>query len=418
MNAYNFQENTIYVGDCKDILRDFPDESADLIYLDPPFFSKRNYEVIWEDGAEMRAFQDRWKGGINQYIEWMENRVRHMKNTLKNTGVLCLHCDTHASHYLKTKLDHIFGKNNFLNEIIWCYKSGGVSKRWLKNNHETILCYKKSSNWTFNPQEIKEYYDEKPSLEDRKGGKDEGGYYHYVYMDDVWEISKVFNLSNEYLGYPTQKPLELLKRIIRIFSNEGDLVLDPFCGCGTTIAAAQELNRKWIGIDISPTACSVMRERLKEKEGINAPIIGIPNSPEGLKKLEHYDFQNWVVRAFQGRHREKKTADMGIDGYTNDGTPIQVKQSENVGRNVVDNFETAVRREKKEKGIVVAFSFSKGAWEERARARTEDGLDIELKKVEELFDELKRNGKTPSVMFADKIKDYQTTLENLGIGKK
>jgi len=202
------------------------------------------------------------------------------------------------------------------------------------------------------------------------------------------------------LGYPTQKPKELLKRIIKASTNEGDVVLDPFCGCGTTMAAAEELGRDWIGIDVSPTACSVMRKRMRDRQNKTPKVLGIPNTPKDLKTIEHFEFQNWVVRAFDGKVKGKKSSDMGVDGYTDARDPIQVKQSEGVGRNVVDNFQTAVRREDSDKGIIVAFSFTSGAWEEEARVKDEGNIEIELKTVEDLIEERPEND-IPSMFIKD-----------------
>lgn len=383
------------MGDCRDVLPDFPSESIDLIYLDPPFFSNRNYEVIWEDGAEKRAFEDRWKGGIRKYIQWMNVRLRYMKNLLKETGSLYLHCDWHASHYLKTILDDIFGRDNFRNEIIWKYGLGGGSNRYYRRKHDTIFFYTKSGEWIFNPPKV-----------DATSNKMEG---KKKVMPDVWtDIPSLNNMSNERLGYPTQKPKELLKRIIKASSDENDSVLDPFCGCGTTIAAAEELNRNWIGIDVSPTACSVMRKRMRDKYGKNPKIAGIPNTPKDLKTIQHFEFQNWAVRAFDGKIKGNKSSDMGVDGYTNSGNPIQVKQSENIGRNVIDNFETAVRRENSKKGIIVGFSFTSGAWEEEARVKEEEDIDIELKTVKDLIEERSEDD-IPSMFIKDNRGKNNTT---------
>jgi adenine-specific DNA-methyltransferase len=207
-------------------------------------------------------------------------------------------------------------------------------------------------------------------------------------LQDVWDDIKVISSqSKERLGYPTQKPEVLLERIIKISSNPTDIVLDPMCGCGTAIAVAQKLGRRWVGIDISPTACNLMANRMRGIGAQNLELIGLPKSIEEVKALQPFEFQNWVMQKLMGRVSPRKTGDMGIDGYLFDGTPIQVKQSEDVGRNVIDNFETAIKRGKKAKGIIVAFSFGKGAYEEVARAKNQDGVEIELKQVEEIIKE-------------------------------
>jgi site-specific DNA-methyltransferase (adenine-specific) len=212
---------------------------------------------------------------------------------------------------------------------------------------------------------------------------------HGIPVQDIWtDIDPINMIAKERLGYPTQKPEALLERIIEASSSPGDVVLDPFCGCGTTIAVAQRLERPWIGIDISPTAVNIMRRRLrKATNGAYQPKIeGLPATVDELRTLKPFEFQNWVIGKVWGTASVRKSNDMGIDGYSfmvHD--PIQVKQSEKVGRNVIDNFQTAMRREKKTTGYVIAFSFTKNAREEVARARWEEKLDIKLITVASLL---------------------------------
>lgn len=406
-----FNTNTIYCGDCKEVLVKFPDECIDLIYLDPPFFSNKHYEVIWGDGYELRAFEDRWKGGINHYITWMEERVLQCHRVLKRTGSIYLHCDYHASHYLKVMIDRIFGESKFRNEIIWFYGPKASQKYpAFQEKHDTIFLYTKTDNFTFNRM-LQEYSEE--TLAERKTRfkfQDEEGRYRMttrrnsqgnkyrakvylhegVAMTDVWDIPIINATSKERLGYPTQKPEALLERIISASSNPMDIVLDPFCGCGTTLVVAHKLGRRWIGIDVSPTACNLMANRLR-KLNVSPNIMGMPMTEEDLRKLQPFEFQNWVVQRLFGRVSERKSSDMGIDGYTFEGDPIQVKQSDDIGRNVVDNFETAMRRRKAKKGVIVAFSFGKGAYEEIARARLHDNLEIKAIPIRELLKNRNQN---------------------------
>ena len=278
--------NLLYYGDNLGILRDYiADDSVDLIYLDPPFFSNRNYEVIWGDEAEVRSFEDRWQGGIQVYVEWMRERVMEMHRILKRTGTIYLHCDWHAVHYLKVMMDDLFGRESFRNEIIWSYKYGGRSKQDFGRKHDTILRYTKSRSFTFNHDDVRVPH-EPASLEANFRNVDEQGrryrtgvwksgkeYRYYAdegrSRDDVWiDIGSLHQADKERLGYPTQKPEKLLETIIKASSNAGDIVLDPFCGCGTTLVAAEKLGRQWIGIDISPTAVGLRRRRLRRfKEG-------------------------------------------------------------------------------------------------------------------------------------------------------
>ncbi len=362
-----FKVNAIYCGDCEDVLKKFPDKSIDLVYGDPPFFTQKNYEIIWGDGYEVRAFEDRWKGGkrgIYTYIEWMRPKIEQIHRVLKDTGSFYLHCDWHASHYLKVLCDEVFGYNNFQNEIVWHYGLGGSSPRRYARKHDIILFYTKGRRWTFNPPM-------KPAT--------------------VWNIPSINNMAKERLGYPTQKPEKLLDVIIKASSNPTDIVLDPFCGCGTAIAVAHKLGRRWIGIDISPTACKLMVKRMRSI-GVKiseSDIIGLPMTVEELKSVTPHDFQNWVCQKLSARVSPRRSGDMGIDGWIMNTIPIQVKQSERVGRNVVDNFETALRRAKKKEGIIVAFSFTSGAYSEASRAKIQEGLNIKLITVEELLN----NGK-------------------------
>lgn len=364
----------------------FPDEAIDLIYLDPPFFTNRQYEVIWGDSYEVRSFEDRWAGGIENYIAWMEPRLRQMRRILKSTGSLYLHCDWHANAHLRILMDKIFGESNFRNDIVWCYSGGGIPKKDFPRKHDTIFRYAKGADCTFNT-EYRRYSEgivpthSTGEVIDLKRGTP---------ITDWWTDIKIVTpysaRRDEKLGYPTQKPEALLERIINVSSNTGDVVLDPFCGCGTAIAVAQKLGRKWIGIDVSPTACNLMQRRMAKLGLSSVPVIGLPMSVNELRALQPFDFQNWVIGKLMGRSSNTKTGDMGIDGYLFDGTPVQVKQSNNIGRNVIDNFETAMRRIGKTKGIIVAFSFGKGAREEVARARNQDALEIELRTVQDILD--------------------------------
>jgi len=387
-------ENVIYCGDNLIWLKKFPKNSIDLIYLDPPFFSNKYYEVIFHDGEEVRSFEDRWKGGINHYIEWMKERILEMYRLLKKTGTFYLHCDWHASHYLKVMCDEIFNQNNFRNEIVWCYRGAGYPKKDFGKRHDIILRYSKTNKYTFNLDDVREPYADatverfKHYIGNVRKGKDFGTQKLNPLgkqPDDWWQIQPVAPSAKERYKYPTQKPEPLLEKIIKASSNKGDLVLDPFCGCGTTIAVAQRLQRKWVGIDVSPSACKLMKNRVEKNGAKDVEIIGLPIKIHELKAIKPTEFQNWCIQTLFGTVNPKKVGDMGIDGYTFfNKDPIQVKQSENVGRNVVDNFETAVKRVKKDKGYIIAFSFTKGAYDEVARIK-KDGLYIELLTVNDLL---------------------------------
>ncbi len=206
--------------------------------------------------------------------------------------------------------------------------------------------------------------------------------------DDVWEHHAVMPWSKERAGYPTQKPEELLRRIIAASSNPGDIVLDPFAGCGTALVAAHQLGRQWIGIDISPTGVNLMKRQIQRRAGAeNIKLVGMPVTEAQLRELKPFEFQNWVIDRMNGSGSPRKSGDMGIDGLSFLlHEPIQVKQSSGIGRNVVDNFETAVKRSGHTKGYIVAFSFGKGAYEEAARVKGAEGMVIELLTVADLLE--------------------------------
>ena len=447
----------IYCGDCQRILaQSVPDGSVDLIYVDPPFFSNRKYELIWNDGYELRAFEDRWKGGIENYVAWMEPKLRECYRALKQTGSMYLHCDWHANHRLRVLMDQIFGENNFVNEIVWkrsdAHSDAKQGAKHFGRIHDTLLLYAKSKKLKFNTlyrplpdTTVEKWYRRTESdtgrrynladltaakpggdtLYEWKGKKPpKGRYWAYskekmkqleadgrieytksgkpymkryldesrgVPLQDWWDdISMLRGITKdgERLGYPTQKPEALLERIIKVSSKKGDVVLDPMCGCGTAIVVAQKLGRKWIGIDVSPSACKLMLSRMRKTGAQDIQVEGLPKTIDQLRDLQPFEFQNWICQKMFARVSEKKVGDFGVDGWLMDGRPVQVKQSKNVGRNVVDNFETAIRRVKKDKGVIVAFSFGKGAHEEVARAKNEEGLDIELKTVEDIMREV------------------------------
>jgi DNA modification methylase len=408
--------NSIYEGDNIEILSKFPTNSVDLIYADPPFFTGKNWELIWKDRPEKRALEDRWAGGIEHFIAWMEPRLRECYRILKETGSIYLHCDTHANAHLRILMDKIFGEKNFRNEIIWHYGQRLMhnEKKW-NSKYDTILFYAKTEKTkikniittTWTREEISEVRARKIQIDREgrefiwdnrsvsKGYPPKKQYIEDIIkkgkaIDDVWDIPMILSTSSERLGYPTQKPLALLERIVKASSDKGDIVLDPFCGCGTTLVASQKLGRKWIGIDVSPTACKLMFKRMQRECGINPFLIKGQVDLNYVKKLPAFEFQNWVVvDKFLGTVSKTKSSDFGIDGLTpqvTGGYPIQVKQSEDVGRNVVDNFETAMRRLKKSKGYIVAFSFGKGAREEVARVKNQGELNIILRTVSELLE--------------------------------
>ncbi|MCH9844827.1 MAG: site-specific DNA-methyltransferase, partial [Alphaproteobacteria bacterium] len=250
-------------GDCLTELRKLKKNSIDLIYLDPPFFTQSMPTLRNRDCSTEYSFNDKWIN-IEAYIQYIKERLKLCKDVLKDTGSIFLHCDRSASHYLRGALDEIFGYNNFQSEIIWFYKRWSNSKKGLLNSHQIIFFYSKTNNFKFNM--IYTNYSPTTNIDQifQKRARDKNGKTIYkqnnnniellgekkgVPLSDVWEIPYLNPKAKERVGYPTQKPILLLERIIEIVTDKGDLVLDPFCGSGTTLVASQLMGRKFIGID-------------------------------------------------------------------------------------------------------------------------------------------------------------------------
>lgn len=284
--------NRLIQGDNLEVLRhQLADHSVDLVYADPPFNSKRDYSTFtdtWRWTSEIQRDCDALiadapaalaqtieafrvllgPGPAMAYLVTLLPRLRELHRVLKPTGSLYLHCDPTMSHYAKVLLDAVFvgDRGGFLNEIVWSYRTGGTSKRWFGRKHDTLLLYvKDTATHTFNAGKERSYLTHKygfKNVEIFQEPPPDSRYYTMVGMRDVWTIDAIRGNQAEALGYPTQKPLALLERVIATSSNEGDVVLDPYCGCGTTLAAATQLNRNWIGIDIASTAIELTQRRV------------------------------------------------------------------------------------------------------------------------------------------------------------
>ena len=319
----NVNPKTIFTGDNLPIMRGMNSESVDLIYLDPPFNSKANYAAPIGSEAAGAEFKDTWTlsdvdatwldlieakhprlnrvihaaitDSDKSYLIYMAVRLLEMHRILKDSGSIYLHCDPTMSHYLKLVMDTIFGKQHFQNEIIWCYERGSRRKSQFGRKHDVILFYSKTKNYVFDSDAVrverrKTHMKVETDLEGRtwqvKKDAKSGKVYRYstdvgVLCPDWWiGIQQLNRNEKERLGYPTQKPLALLDRIIKASSNEGHVVFDPFCGCATTLVAADRLQRDWIGIDISAKAAELVVERIKGDQGMFEDIIAradIPN---------------------------------------------------------------------------------------------------------------------------------------------
>lgn len=381
--------NVLYYGDNLPVLREhIPDESIDLIYLDPPFNSNRSYNVLFKEAggtdespAQIEAFEDTWHWGdaaqeafeeialhgtddtarllhamvdalghndVTAYLSMMAIRLVELRRVLKTTGSIYLHCDPTASHYLKVMMDSIFGPRNFRNEIVWHYSGWNKKlKGKFESRSDTILFYAKGSaeKQTFNSYSrqwasVDEYVKVRKQavrqdddgrsyvLSDAGAGKRVRRYLDEAmntgaFIDNVWDIDKLNNSSAERLGYPTQKPLRLLERIVAASSNAGDIVLDPFCGCGTAVHAAQKLGREWIGIDITTLAVNLIVRRmedafpaLKDNIAVEGHPVDLPGAQQ-LADKDKYQFQWWVlgrIGALPAGGDRKKGMDRGIDG--------------------------------------------------------------------------------------------------------
>jgi len=420
--------NRIICGDNLEILKTIKKERFDLIYIDPPFFTSKQYEVIWGDTQEIRSFNDRWvtmgdgkySKDINVYLNFMQPRIEQIHRVLKKTGSFYLHCDYHADAYLRILCDNIFGDNNFRNRICWKRTNAkGKSKNSYNINHDVILFYTKSSNYTFNIQledVIKGFFVTQPLIVKKRSSEDktrivEGkeitldedhswyatqdtinsydGFYwtkrnlprykKYFekgnHVDDIWDGMYLHPSSKERLGYPTQKPESLLERIIKCSSNKGDLIGDFFCGCGTTLAVGKRLRRKIVGCDISPTACRLVAKR------VDIPIKeieGIPLDAREISDLNGYEFQNYIINMLSIYNEfitvGQRGADGGIDG-TYLGQLISVKKYKS-GRKDLDEFVATIYRNKKKVGIFIALGFTSGFLKEVARLHREDEIEI------------------------------------------
>jgi site-specific DNA-methyltransferase (adenine-specific) len=547
--------NRLYYGDNLDVLRnEIASESVDLIYLDPPFNSNANYNILFKsktgDGADaqIEAFEDTWhwndhaedafdqvirsgntdaaellramrtflgENDMMAYLAMMAVRLLELHRVLKPTGSLYLHCDPTASHYLKLLLDAVFSPANFQNEIIWKRTgSHGGSKRW-GPIHDTIFFYTKSHLYLWNRsfQEYEQtYLDDFYRFEDDRGryrlvtltgagtrngdsgapwrginptesGRhwavpaaslaaayperdlrglttqerldllDEAGLVYWPprgsvpqqkrYVDEgegvpvqdiVTDIGPISSQAQERLGYPTQKPLALLERIIEASSNPGDVVLDPFCGCGTAVHAAQKLGRQWIGIDVTHLAISLIEKRLRDAfPGIQFEVHGTPKdlaSAEDLASRDKYQFQWWAVSMvdalpFGGK---KKGADGGIDGiiyFKPDGKRtekalVSVKGGGNVSVNMIRDLHSAMEREKAPMGVFITKVNPTTVMEKEAAAvgRFEDEWGRTYPKLQiitlaELF-----QGKKPDIPFVDPASVKRAKREDEAAGKQ
>ncbi|MDZ4765505.1 MAG: DNA methyltransferase [Chloroflexota bacterium] len=444
MSATPLDKNTLYYGDNLDVLRKYiKDETVDLCYIDPPFNSKRNYNQIYnnvgaEDRAQAQAFVDTWEwdmlakagyrellanaqgrfapktvdlikglnpvlgeGSLLAYLVSMALRINEIHRTLKPTGSFYLHCDPTASHYLKLLLDSLFLPRGGLyrNEIVWAYRKWSVKQNQFPGNHDTIFFYTKSHISTFHTLftpvsegTMKRWKGKKQQavfVEGVRKATSVEGDESQTPMADWWDVSIINPAAKERMGYPTQKPEALLERIIAASTNEGDLVLDAYCGCGTTVAVAERLNRRWIGVDITYQSISLILHRLEGQYGsaITDSIIldGIPRDMESARALARKkddrvrkEFEKWAILTYSNNRaviNDKKGADKGIDGIAyflvgkedNAKIVFQVKSGK-VERGDIAKFDHDRQREGAEMGVFITLNKATKAMKDEANA--------------------------------------------------
>lgn len=328
--------NRLLLGDCLEKMNEIADSSVDLIYLDPPFFTERKHKLKNRQRTKEFSFDDIWKQE-SSYAEFLHQRILKMRELLKDTGSIFVHCDKMANHIVRGVLDDVFGSEFFQSEIIWQYKRWSNAKKGLLPSHQNIYFYSKTSDFIFN--KIFMPYSEATNLDqilqrrtrdkhnksiyarDEEGNIQQADAKQGVPLSDVWDIPYLNPKAKERVGYPTQKPLLLLERIIELVTNENDLVLDPFCGSGTTCVAASLTNRKYIGIDQSEDAIQLSQSRLDN------PI----KTESHLLKKGRKAFENANVEALQcltGINYNPVHRNQGIDAILVDhhqGAPVLVK---------------------------------------------------------------------------------------------
>ncbi len=353
MNSNSFINSVIY-GDSVQKLNELPDDFVNLVYLDPPFFSQKTHSLISSSENRKYEFDDKFSSK-EEYLSLIGNVLAESKRILKNDGSIFLHCDRYASHYLREELDKIFGEKNFQSEIIWIYKRWSNSKKGLLNAHQNIYFYSKTDNFKFNrfytnyslSTNVDQILQERMRNENGKSeykkdssgqivqAKDKKG----VPLSDVWEIPYLNPKAKERCGYPTQKPVKLLQRIIELVTDQNDIVVDPFCGSGTTCVAAKSLDRKFIGIDKNPDAVDLAKKRLEEMIISESGVL--QNGIESYS--EKSDFENELLSLLNAIPVQRNK---GIDGFIkNNGEliPVKIQKENETIDDAIKSMEYAVR---------------------------------------------------------------------------
>ena len=411
--------NRLIWGDNLHVMRQLPSNSIDLIYIDPPFFSGRQYNVLWGDANEVRSFNDIWEDGMQGYLIWLNARLYEMKRLLKSTGSIYVHCDWHASHYIKVEMDKIFGHENFRNEIVWHYFAfKRRTARKFPQKHDLIFSYTMTSEYTWNTQyrpHSKKYL--------KRWKQDASGRYYRddvnptrggsrtIYLDELegdivestWDdIPPVNPRANERIGYPTQKPEALIERIIKASSNKGDVVADPFLGGGTTAAVAQRLGRRFIGCDQSRVAVAVTSERLKQQ----AITRGMEDSPIPDFTVEHWgiyeaerlsgmsaeEFRKFVLRAYGANPTDSDGDASPIHGWRNQ-LPVWVGEpglGSQVTADDVQDFANSIRSTIQYRdanlrdGVMLAWGFGQDAQDAADYLRRREHVDVDFVRLKQV----------------------------------
>ena len=408
------EPNRLFWGDNLHVMRQLPSESIDLIYIDPPFFSGRNYNVIFGDQNELRSFSDIWEGGMPGYLIWLNARLYEMKRLLKKTGSIYVHCDWHASHYIKVEMDKVFGYPSLRNEIVWQYESGGRAANFYSRKHDILLWYTKTDNYSFDGEAVgvprnicqscgmtlEKWNNLKRHVDDEgrvyRTIKSAGKVYKYyddepVTPSDVWSgISHLQQKDPERIGYPTQKPEKLLARVILGACPKDGSVADFFVGGGTTAAVAQRLGRRWIACDQSRVAVAITADRLtRQIEEIGAAIV-VPDftiehwgvyETRRLADMPPEQFRAFVIKCFGAMTEEHQPGIHGMKG----AIPVWVGEP-NLRKGVtaadVQDFANAVRKTLRYKqdnlrdGIMLAWAFRQDAMDAAERLRRLEQTDL------------------------------------------
>jgi DNA modification methylase len=377
--------NRLIWGDNLHGMRQLPSESIDLIYIDPPFFSGRQYNIIFGDQNEVRSFTDIWEGGMPGYLIWLNARLYEMKRLLKKTGSIYVHCDWHASHYIKVEMDKIFGYENFLNEVVWCYGLGGSSNRYWPRKHDVILWYSKVKDGHFFEPDLV------PATSMRMAGQ-------LKKAPDYWDIPTINNMAKERIGYPTQKPEALLERIIKSSCPPGGVVGDFFCGGGTTPAVAQRLGRRWIACDQSRVAVAVTADRLIRGAQQLSMALQVPDftveywgvyEARRLTQMPEGEFRPFILRCF-GATPNTDPNEPHIHGYKG-SVPVWVCPPDaryEVSHTDVVAFANAIRRSIRYKqsdlrdGVMLGWAFTPEAREAAEQLRQRAGVDVNFIRLE------------------------------------